>query len=245
MGDHHGAKWMRALPWVMLGKRVAVQPDLNASAAMLTFGKSVALPGSLLGEPGPPLSNLETRNLLEELYKLDSKPAIQTSATANPIDISFTEKATHVYVKVTEPRGLNSKFEGPYFITSRPSRTTVEVRVGSYADGSPRLQVFNWSLCKIAHMRPDAEEASRPKLGRRPDPQAPQNKLSKPSTNLADANMADSDATGFEKEESGGAKIQNGQPATSHASTSRPTRSTRNPNPQYVDAVVRPYVAPG
>ena len=37
MGEKLKNNWMRALPWVMLGKRVAVQPDLDASAAMLTF----------------------------------------------------------------------------------------------------------------------------------------------------------------------------------------------------------------
>ena len=236
MGDHHGSKWMRALPWVMLGKRAAVQPDLNASAAMLTFGKSVALPGSLLGEPGPPLSNLETRNLLEELYKLDSKPAIQTSATANPIDISFTDEATHVYVKVTEPRGLNSKFEGPYFITSRPTRTTVKVRVGSFADGTPRLQVFNWSLCKIAHMRSDAVEGARPNLGRRPDPKTLQAKLSK---NATKSNMADSDdtSTGSDDSSTGSKNKQTEDSSGAEIQTRRPIRSSRNSNPQYVDSM--------
>ena len=107
MGDHHGSNWMKALPWVMLGKRVAVQPDLKTSASMLTFGKSVSLPGSLLGEPGPPLSNADTKNLLEELYKLDARPALPTSATVNPIDISITDRATHVYVKVTDPKVLS------------------------------------------------------------------------------------------------------------------------------------------
>ena len=69
MGNEHGDKWMSALPWVMLGKRIAVQPDLNISAAQLVFGRSLSVPGSLLGHPGAPLTNLQTRGLLEELYK--------------------------------------------------------------------------------------------------------------------------------------------------------------------------------
>ena len=126
MGEKHKNNWMRALPWVMLGKRVAVQPDLDASAAMLTFGKSVTLPGQLLGDPGPPLTSLETKALLEQLYRLDSKPALQTSATADPIDVSITDNATHVYVKVHEPRGLSNKFAGPFRIVSHTSRLQVE-----------------------------------------------------------------------------------------------------------------------
>ena len=145
-----------------------------------------------------------------------------------------------MYVKVTEPRGLNSKFEGPYFITSRPSRTTVEVRVGSFADGTPRLQVFNWSLCKIAHMRPDATEGSRPMLGRRPDPKPTRAQLSdnSSSSNMAEESDGDAVPTGRsnkQTENSSGAKIQTAQPDPPRQT--RPTRSTRNPNPLYVDAV--------
>ena len=108
MGDHHGNKWMAALPWVLMGKRVQVQPDLDTSAAQLCFGKSLDLPGQLLSHPGAPLSNVQTKSLLEELYKLSARPALQTSATVEPLDISFTEKATHVYVKVDNPQGLHS-----------------------------------------------------------------------------------------------------------------------------------------
>ena len=156
MGDHHGNKWMSALPWVLLGKRVQVQPDLNTSAAQLCFGKSLDLPGQLLSHPGAPLTNVQTKSLLEELYKLSARPALQTSATVEPLDISYTNKATHVYVKVDNPQGLSSRFEGPYPIVSRPSRSTVEVRIGSFVDGKPRLQVYSWASCKIAHLREGA-----------------------------------------------------------------------------------------
>ena len=92
---------------------------------------------------------------------MSAKPAIQTSSTENPIDISVTNKATHVYVKVEGTKGLTARFEGPYPIVSRPSRSQVEVRVGSFINGEPRLSVFHWSSCKIAHLRHDAEEGSR------------------------------------------------------------------------------------
>ena len=55
MGDKHGDQWMRALPWVLLGKRVAYQPDLDASSSLLAFGRSPLIPGQMLGEAGPPL----------------------------------------------------------------------------------------------------------------------------------------------------------------------------------------------
>ena len=120
---------------------------MDASAAELCYGKTLDLPGSFLTHPGEPLSNLQTKALLEELYKMNARPALQTSATVEPLDIAFTNSASHVYVKKENPLGLSSKFEGPYKIISRPSRSTIEVRIGSFVDGRPRLQVFNWQQC--------------------------------------------------------------------------------------------------
>ena len=90
MENSHQDRWMRALPWVLLGKRIAVQPDLDTSAASLVYGKSLTIPGQLLGHPGPSLSNLQTRALLEELYKMSAKPAIPTSATVDPVHIGLS-----------------------------------------------------------------------------------------------------------------------------------------------------------
>ena len=122
MGNHHGDQWRRALPWVLLGKRVAFQPDLDASAALLAFRRSPLIPGQLLGEPGPPLTNLQTKALLEELYRLEARPGYQTSSQAKKIDTSNTDDVTHVYCKEEEPHGLSPRFEGPFQVISRPSR---------------------------------------------------------------------------------------------------------------------------
>ena len=79
MGDKHGSKWMSALPWVLLGKRVAFQPNLDTSAALLAFKRSPLIPGQLLGHPGPPLTSLQTKALLEEMYKLEINPGASSS----------------------------------------------------------------------------------------------------------------------------------------------------------------------
>ena len=99
---------------------------------------------------------------------MSAKPAIPTSATFQPLYISYTENATHVYIMVEEPKGLSSRFEGPYAIVSHPSRSRVQVRLGSYVNGEPWLQTYNWR--SFAHLRPDAKEGSRPALGRKPAP---------------------------------------------------------------------------
>merc|ERR1712115_614927 len=81
-------------------------------------------------------------------------------------EITKTDDATHVYVKVDKPQGLCSKFEGPYAIVDRPSRSQVTVKIGMKKDGSLRTNTYHWSSCKVAHMRTGAAEGERPKLGR-------------------------------------------------------------------------------
>ena len=154
---------------------------------MLTFGRSPLLPGQLLGLPGPPMTNPQVKNLLDKMQSLDANPALQTSAKTEELDISITNNVTHVYVKVDDPRGLNPRFQGPYPVISHPSRSQVEVKVGVFADGRPRLSTYHWWMCKIAHLRDDFIEASRPNLGRRPDPPVVQPQMTPRQTNF---NMA-------------------------------------------------------
>ena len=291
MGNEHGDKWITALPWVLLGKRVQVQPDLDISASQLVFGKAVSLPGQMLGHPGAPLTNVQTRALLEELYKMSAKPPVPTSTVVDPIDVSHTEKAKFVYIKKEDPTGLSSRFEGPYPIVSRPSRSTIEVRIGSFVDGTPRLQVYNWNTCKVAHLREDAQVAQRPMLGRPRTRGSAHtsdlNEVPEPTEASASPSSADPLAAGKQTkrvnakqqadnhETSSTGCRQQSQPAEGgqiqtdfHETLSgrpphpdylakgpiisremydkwtpdllgpnRPIRSTRNPNPQYVDSV--------
>ena len=145
-------------------------------------------------------------------------------------------------------------------ITSRPSRSQVEVRLGSFVDGTPRLQTFHWNTLKVAHLRPDMTEASRPKLGR---PTTRPSKGPDPTEVAPDQTfkMADesNDATEKNKQICQPAKIQKpvnnkgpvitremfdkwtpellGLPNTTESASGRPVRSTRNPKPNYIDAI--------
>ena len=150
---------------------------------------------------------------------MSAQPPLPTSAKVNPVDISHTDSATHVYIKSANPQSLCPRFEGPYAITSRPSRSQVEVRVGSFADGSPRKLVVHWSLCKIAHLRDGAQVAARAPLGR------PKN----PASALSEA----SNQTGVKTSSKPEPEVE---PQPQPVETAqRPKRSTRNPHPQYVD----------
>ena len=117
LGNDHRDQWTRALPWVLLGKRVQYQPFLDTSSAQLVLGKSPKLPGQLLKEPGPPLNTTETRALLQQLYELHDRPGIQTSAQTKEIDISHTNSATHVYAPGL--KGLMPYIQGQAGLQSR------------------------------------------------------------------------------------------------------------------------------
>ena len=158
------------------------------------------------------------------------------------------------------PTGLSGRFEGPYEIISRPSRSQIQLRIGSYANGNPRLQTYSWQSCKIAHLRPDHPEASRPALGRKPNPKPPPTEDAgspTPSTTTSKTSrLSSSKASSTSHRETLSGKqphpgyLQKGPLITSKMfdnadwpsilnipKSSRPARSTRNPNPQYVDAI--------
>ena len=168
MGNTHKDRWWWSLPWVMLSRRVAYQPSLDASSAQMVLNMSPVIPGQLVGDPGPPLNSVQLRALLDQLYRLADRPPIPTSGKREELDIENTRNATHVYVKVDQPSSLSPKFEGPYEIYSRPSRSQVELKIGLFKDGRPRLLTYNWQQCKVAHLREGAKIGQRPMLGRKP-----------------------------------------------------------------------------
>ena len=176
---------------------------------------------------------------------MSAKPGLPTSTVVHPIDVAHTEQATHVYVKVDEPKGLSSKFEGPFLITSRPSRSTVQVRVGSFVDGTPRLQVFNWSSCKIAHLRPDSIDFLRPNIGRKSKDPEPTGPVTPPpffKLNKNDATSMPAASTGLtasQQQQADGHATSNPQERELPVN-SRPIRSTRNPSPNYINFIAKP-----
>ena len=69
MADEAGENWVSRLPWVLLGRRTAYQPELDSTSAELVFGTNPIVPGDLVGEPDPPASSEQLQNLLESLRK--------------------------------------------------------------------------------------------------------------------------------------------------------------------------------
>ena len=84
----------------MLGRRTAFQPALDCTAAELGLGENPTIPGDIVGEPGPPLSQGQIKDLLEGLQRNASRPPVQTTHNRNPhINQPDLSNVTHVYVK--------------------------------------------------------------------------------------------------------------------------------------------------
>ena len=229
MGEKHKNDWYDFLPWILLMKRTSYQKELDASPSMLVYGSNPAIPGDCLINPGEEMSGPDLKELAKNLTKLDqAQPKQTSSSTNNPVE-EPPKSVTHVYIKEHGVKGLEAQFRGPFPVISRPSRSTVKVRVGFFANGEERHQIRHWRDLKIAQRRSeDTPEASRPKLGR------PKNS---PSVTSEAANLTEKeDALGKNKTELP-AKIQPAE-LPAKIQTNRPVRSTRNPAPSYVDSVV-------
>ena len=190
MAEKHQDKWLDHLPFILLGKRVALQPDIGASPSELTFGKNVRIPGQLLVDPGAPPTELELQQLLHKVRNNTNRPAVQPSRHNKPepplpgipLDI------THVYTRQHKAQGLQTPYEGPFPIVERPSRSTVKIDVGTYKSGEKRYEIRHLNDIKIAHPKSLAAPAQRPTLGR--PPQSAQTSVPGDTSPSTDAQIA-------------------------------------------------------
>ena len=130
MGDIHKNKWMEQLPLTLLGRRVALNPDMQASPAQLALGGDPIIPGVLV--PDSPESKTSSHQLLKTIQQNVDNPPVPMSRHKQPeenyVPTDFNQ-ATHVYVKIDQPANLGQKYVGPHVIVDRPSNTTVQIRV--------------------------------------------------------------------------------------------------------------------
>ena len=83
------------------------------------------------------------------------------------------EGVTHVFTRQHKAVGLQTPWEGPFKIASRPSRSTVQIKVGNYKNGEKRYEVRHFNDLKLAHPDSLAAPAVRPALGRPAKTSAP------------------------------------------------------------------------
>ena len=71
-----------------------------------------------------------------------------------------------INTKKYDVKSLYSRYKGPFPVLSRPSRSQMEIKVGTNANGSLRKEIRHASDLKVGHLREDATIAERPKRGR-------------------------------------------------------------------------------
>ena len=65
MGDTHKERWMQQLPLTLLGRRVSLIPDINASPAQMTLGADPMIPGILVPDQIEPEKQTNPHELLK------------------------------------------------------------------------------------------------------------------------------------------------------------------------------------
>ena len=165
MQDRYGSKWSRALPWILLARRTAFQPQLNTSPAELVLGQMPRLPGDLLETQGQRLTDL-----LEHLRTNAARPPVETAhhRKITPFMPKEAQEATHVYTRKGNPAPLAPLWEGPYEIKQRIGNSCLKIHVGNWSNGTPRHELAHWNNCFPAPLGADITPGVKPKRGRKP-----------------------------------------------------------------------------
>lgn len=123
--------WMDTLPLIFLGIRTALKPDLNSSAAEMTYGTTLRLPGEFF-QSSPTNSMPDPSQFLNQLRThfwaiKPTSPPLPNSHSSVPHTLSTT---THVFVchdAVTKP--LQPPYDGPYPVIKRTNKhLTVNIK---------------------------------------------------------------------------------------------------------------------
>ena len=169
MGEKYQDKWMDYLPWALLGRRTAFNQNLKTSSAEMTLGFHPRIPMTLCQE----VKEDEEPRLEEILDKMrfkNNRIAVPTSTNKQEPVPPPPPSVTHVYTRQHNTKGLQCSWAGPFEILSRPTRSSIEIRVGLTPNLTIRTERRAWGDCKPAYRRKDgsweAPEAERPKRGR-------------------------------------------------------------------------------
>ena len=254
MGEKYQNKWLDYLPFVLLGRRVAHQPDIGASSSEMCFGTNVRIPGQLLMDPGEIEDEETLQSLLQDVRQKTLRPISQPSRhnKQEPLLPGIPADAKFAYTKQHQTTGLQPPYEGPFKIAEKLSRSTVKLEVGIFKDGRKRYEIRHANDLKFAHPKSLAAPILRPQVGR--------------PSNVGTSDLGETpNTTDVIQNQFPEPPVENKQPvevdgksrSSSHATSNRavheppsenqpgkiqtsnrlPARSTRNPNPLYVDAI--------
>ena len=166
-----------------------------------------------------------------KVQKKTALPAVQTSTHSPPPaspDAELPAGTTHVFVKQHKTQGLDPPWSGPFPVMEKISRSQIRIKVGLRKEGNVRSEVRRLHDIKPAFLAEGVQDAERPRRGRKAHPPP-----LPPDTPTSEAANKEN-ATGTNNEEN----PPNSNVSTEHSSPRwRPTRSTRNQNPVYIDTI--------
>ncbi|GFT39822.1 hypothetical protein TNCV_4869711 [Trichonephila clavipes] len=117
---HENIKWTETLPAVLLGLRVAVKPDINASSAELVYGVSLRLPAEICTDTSSmPLDYGFVQQLKNQMNHL--KPLSTSIHGFSKIFVHpKLDDCSHVFLRVDKVSpSLSQPYTGPHEVLSR------------------------------------------------------------------------------------------------------------------------------
>lgn len=122
--------WVQELPAALLGLRAAIRSDTGVSAAELTYGRNIRLPGDFYDEVSTKMSDSEyidrLRNIIGSLRPKPTSHRTSKSLFVHP-DL---DKCQMVFVRNdTVRRSLQPPYDGPYPVVERKGKVYV-IKIG-------------------------------------------------------------------------------------------------------------------
>merc|ERR1712020_310768 len=137
------------------------------------------------------------------------------------------ENVEQVYYKNHgDEKSLSEKFKGPVPIVSRPSRSTVQLQVGSYRNGDPPFYAFRDMLGR----KPTASAPSAPPGSSEWSSMAPSPNVARPTSNASPSEVSPPETPEPPDPPPSAPSVVPEPPASQVPTTSagRPIRSSRN-----------------
>lgn len=117
--------WLDALPTVLLGLRAATRNDTGISAAQLTYGSTIRLPGDFFNNTPMMSHNNMDYNFVDRLQRTISeyKTTESTPHNTKPFVHSDLQTCNSVFLRVDVGRkSLQAPYEGPYPVLQRDEK---------------------------------------------------------------------------------------------------------------------------
>lgn len=119
----YSKSWVEELPTVMLGLRSALRDDTQCSAAELTYGCTIRLPGEFYT---PQESGFDDAQLVQQIRRTlrDLKPIAKSSRSSQNIFVHpDLEHCSHIFIRNdTVKRPLTPTYNGPYKVLERTTK---------------------------------------------------------------------------------------------------------------------------